>query len=129
MDRAARSSDLAARDPQRLSGGQAQLVALASVLALRPAYLVLDEPTSQLDPQGTLLVGDALAAIAAEAGTGILLVEHKRTSWRAWRGGSLCWTRAAWSLQGDAAHVLGRSGNPGPRRPAAVRGRAGHGGA
>jgi len=68
---------LAERDAQRLSGGQAQLVALASVLALRPPYLVLDEPTSQLDPQGTRLVGDALAALAAEAGVGILLVEHK----------------------------------------------------
>ncbi len=68
---------LAAKDPARLSGGQAQLVALASVLALRPAYLVLDEPTSQLDPQGTRLVGEALARLAGETGTGILLVEHK----------------------------------------------------
>ena len=58
--------DLVARDPARISGGQAQLVALAGVLALRPAYLVLDEPTSQLDPQGTRLVGDALAALAAQ---------------------------------------------------------------
>ena len=68
---------LAERDPQRLSGGQAQLVALAAVLALRPRYLVLDEPTSQLGPQGTRLVGDALVAVAAEHGTGILVVEHK----------------------------------------------------
>ena len=68
--------DLAERDPHRLSGGQAQLVALASVVALRPSMLVLDEPTSQLDPAGTRLVGDALARLA-EAGTAILLVEHK----------------------------------------------------
>lgn len=68
---------LASRDPLRVSGGQAQLVALASVLALRPAYLVLDEPTSQLDPEGTQLVGDALAGLAVTAGTGILIVEHK----------------------------------------------------
>ena len=68
---------LAPRDPARLSGGQAQLVALASVLALQPAYLVLDEPTSQLDPQGTRLVGEALAHLASETGTGILVVEHK----------------------------------------------------
>jgi energy-coupling factor transport system ATP-binding protein len=68
---------LAERDPQRLSGGQAQLVALASVLALRPSLLVLDEPTSQLDPAGTRLVGDALSRFAAENGTAVLLVEHK----------------------------------------------------
>jgi len=68
---------LAPRDPARLSGGQAQLVALASVLALRPAYLVLDEPTSQLDPQGTQLAGEAFARLTRSGEVGILLVEHK----------------------------------------------------
>ncbi len=72
-----RIEPLAARNPDLLSGGQAQLVALASVLALRPAYLVLDEPTSQLDPFGTRLVGQALVELARETGTGILVVEHK----------------------------------------------------
>ena len=69
--------DIADRDPARLSGGQAQLVALAGVLALLPRYLVLDEPTSQLDPLGTKLVGDALERAARATGTGILIVEHK----------------------------------------------------
>jgi energy-coupling factor transport system ATP-binding protein len=63
--------------PLRLSGGQAQLVVLASILALRPRVLVLDEPTSQLDPDGTCLVGDALARLAAETGTAILVAEHR----------------------------------------------------
>lgn len=72
-----RIESLAPRDPNLLSGGQAQLVALASVLALRPAYLVLDEPTSQLDPLGTRLVGQALVELARATGTGILVVEHK----------------------------------------------------
>ena len=75
--RAVGIEDLAPRDPARLSGGQGQLVALASVLALRPRYLILDEPTSELDPAGTALVVGALARVAEETGAGILLVEHK----------------------------------------------------
>ena len=74
---ALRIGHLAARDPARLSGGQAQLVALAAVLALRPKCLVLDEPTSQLDPEGTRLVGEAIQRIAREAGSAVLVVEHK----------------------------------------------------
>jgi len=69
-------ADLLPRDPLRVSGGQAQLVALAAVLALRPAVLVLDEPTSQLDPLGTRLVQGALSGLAG-SGTAILMVEHK----------------------------------------------------
>jgi energy-coupling factor transport system ATP-binding protein len=65
------------RDPGRLSGGQAQLVALAAVIALGPKYLILDEPTSQLDPLGTRLVGETLARAARETGVGILIAEHK----------------------------------------------------
>lgn len=68
--------ELAEREPDRLSGGQMQLVALAGVLAMRPAYLLLDEPTAQLDPMGSALVADAIARLA-ESGAGILLTEQK----------------------------------------------------
>jgi len=67
---------LVTRDPQRLSGGQAQLVAIASLLAMRPRHIILDEPTAQLDPAGTRLVGEALRSLA-ETGTSLLIVEHK----------------------------------------------------
>ena len=63
---------LAERDQQRLSGGQQQLVAMAGLLAMRPAHLVLDEPTAQLDPAGTRLVGEAIARLAAN-GASILV--------------------------------------------------------
>jgi energy-coupling factor transport system ATP-binding protein len=66
---------LAERHPARLSGGQAQLVAIASMLAMRPRHLVLDEPVAELDGHGRRLVGDALSAIGA-AGTGLLVAEH-----------------------------------------------------
>lgn len=64
------------RDPQRLSGGQTQLVAIASLLAMRPRHVIFDEPTAQLDPGGTRLVGEALRALA-ETGTSMLVAEHK----------------------------------------------------
>ena len=71
-----RIEGLAERDPRRLSGGQQQLVAMAGLLAMRPAHLVLDEPTAQLDPAGTRLVGDAIARLA-EGGASILIAEQK----------------------------------------------------
>jgi energy-coupling factor transporter ATP-binding protein EcfA2 len=71
-----RLEPLVERDPQRLSGGQAQLVAIASLLAMRPRHVILDEPTAQLDPEGTRLVGEALKALA-EDGTSLLIAEHK----------------------------------------------------
>src|SRR5665811_551828 len=50
-----RIEHLAERDPARLSGGQGQLVAIASLLAVNSRHIVLDEPTAQLDPEGCLL--------------------------------------------------------------------------
>lgn len=70
-------SELAERSPFALSGGQQQRVAIASVLAMKPKLLVLDEPTSQLDPQGTKEVFKILDKLARQADTTVVIVEQK----------------------------------------------------
>ena len=69
-------SDLADRSPYSLSGGQQQRVALTSILVMQPKVLVLDEPTSQMDPIGTREVFGVIRAMAARGMT-VVLVEHK----------------------------------------------------
>ncbi len=64
------------RSPFALSGGQMQRLAIASVLAMEPDVLVLDEPTSQLDPSGTREVFDAVAALCRQGMT-VIMAEHK----------------------------------------------------
>ncbi len=65
------------REATTLSGGERQRVAIAGALAAAPSCLVLDEPTSQLDPQGAEDVLAALARLNADLGTTVLLAEHR----------------------------------------------------
>ncbi|MDR1795132.1 MAG: energy-coupling factor ABC transporter ATP-binding protein [Erysipelotrichaceae bacterium] len=69
-------SDLLEKNPNQLSGGQRQRVAFAAIIAMDAEMLVIDEPTSQLDPQGT---EDVFAIIdkLKTSGKTIILVEHK----------------------------------------------------
>ncbi|CAA7600395.1 Putative ABC transporter [Acididesulfobacillus acetoxydans] len=60
-----------------LSGGQKQRVAIAAMLAMRPQVLVLDEPTSELDPVGTQEVLQVLKELNERDGLTVILVEHK----------------------------------------------------
>jgi energy-coupling factor transport system ATP-binding protein len=64
------------RSPFALSGGQQRRVALAGVLALRPKYLVLDEPTAGLDPKGRRELLATIRSLHAQHGTTILFVSH-----------------------------------------------------
>jgi energy-coupling factor transporter ATP-binding protein EcfA2 len=69
-------SDLADRSPYSLSGGQQQRVALTSILVMQPKVLVLDEPTSQMDPIGTREVFGVIRTMA-KRGMTVILAEHK----------------------------------------------------
>lgn len=60
-----------------LSGGQKQLLNLAAVMAMNPSVLILDEPTSQLDPIAAVDFLETLAKINREIGTTIILSEHR----------------------------------------------------
>lgn len=65
----------------KLSGGQKQRLALASVLAMRPGLLLLDEPTGNLDPEGVHEVRRATEAVLAATGATLVVVEHRVDVW------------------------------------------------
>ncbi|WP_337488079.1 ABC transporter ATP-binding protein [Phascolarctobacterium succinatutens] len=61
----------------KLSGGQRQRLALASILVTRPGLLILDEPVSQMNPQGVQSFMQLLVRLNREAGIAILMIEHR----------------------------------------------------
>lgn len=65
------------RAPYELSGGQQQRAAIASVLAMRPDVIVLDEPTSFLDPKSSLEIIEAISFLNRRLGITVVLVEHR----------------------------------------------------
>jgi energy-coupling factor transport system ATP-binding protein len=82
---------------RRLSGGQQQRLALAGALAPRPGLLVLDEPTANLDPAGTVTFLATLAKLRDERAATVVLVEHR--------------VDQAWPLA-DVVLALDRAGTP-----------------
>jgi energy-coupling factor transporter ATP-binding protein EcfA2 len=68
---------MADRDTYALSGGQKQRLAIASVLMLRPDIILLDEPTSELDPVGKAEVFEVVDRLRRESATTIVMVEHE----------------------------------------------------
>ena len=69
--------ELRDRAPFELSGGQQQRVAIASVLAMQPEIIVLDEPTSSLDPLSAKNILDVIHRLNKDLGITIILVEHR----------------------------------------------------
>ena len=69
--------DLRERSPHEVSGGQQQRVAIASVLAMRPELIVLDEPTSFLDPLSAEKIFKVIHKLNTKLGITVVLVEHR----------------------------------------------------
>jgi len=69
--------DLRERAPHELSGGQQQRVAISCVLAMQPEVMVLDEPTSFLDPVGAQKIFEVVNDLNKKLGITVVLVEHR----------------------------------------------------
>lgn len=68
------------RSPHELSSGQQQKVAIASILAMRPSVLILDEPTSQLDPRSSIDIINFVKELNRNEGITVVLAEHRLES-------------------------------------------------
>jgi energy-coupling factor transporter ATPase len=69
--------DIRERSPHEISGGQQQRVAIAAVLAMEPEIIVLDEPTSFLDPLSAEKIFEVIYRLNKEQGITVILVEHR----------------------------------------------------
>ena len=68
--------EFAEKSPFELSGGEKRRAALAGILAMRPKYLVLDEPMAGLDPRGRREILALIESLRRDFGTGIVMVSH-----------------------------------------------------
>lgn len=70
-------ADFRTQSPFHLSGGQKQRVAIASILAMLPSVLILDEPTANLDPLGKREVFEVVRTLKEQQGMTVIMVEHE----------------------------------------------------
>lgn len=102
--------------PQELSGGQAQRVVIARVLAARPRLILADEPTSQLDRQTADHVADVLIQVSDEIGAALVVATHDRAI-----GGRMT---TVWPMRDGRLHAAAASAsvaNPHPPQPRGTR--------
>jgi energy-coupling factor transport system ATP-binding protein len=95
------------RETATLSGGERQRVAIASALALQPRVLVLDEPTSQLDPRGAEDVLAALTRLNEDLGVTVVLAEHRLERVMSHADRMLLLRPGSPPLDGDPRDILG----------------------
>jgi energy-coupling factor transporter ATP-binding protein EcfA2 len=98
--------DIRERSPHEISGGQQQRVAIASVLAMEPDIIVLDEPTSFLDPLSAEKIFDVIYKLNKEQGITVVLVEHRLDLTAKYTDHLIVMDRGTVRFEGDPRDVL-----------------------
>jgi len=99
--------NLRERAPHELSGGQQQRVAIASIIAMRPEIMVLDEPTSFLDPLGAQKIFEVISELNKSLGMTVILVEHRLDLAARYANHVVVMDKGKVVLDGDPRAVLG----------------------
>ena len=94
-----------------LSGGQKQRLALASILAMGPGLLLLDEPTANLDPSGVAEVRGAVEAVVEKTGATVVVVEHRVDVWASLVDRVIVVADGAIAADGPLRQVLAQQGD------------------
>jgi len=100
-------SKLLDRAPHELSGGQQQRVAIAGIIAMRPEIMVLDEPTSFLDPVGAKKIFEVINELSKSLGMTVILVEHRLDLAARYTNHVVVMDRGKIVLDGNPKKVLG----------------------
>ena len=100
-------SNLLDRAPHELSGGQQQRVAIAGIIAMRPEIMVLDEPTSFLDPVGAKKIFEVINELSKSLGMTVILVEHRLDLAARYASQVVVMDRGEIVLDGNPKKVLG----------------------
>jgi energy-coupling factor transporter ATPase len=98
--------DLRERSPHEVSGGQQQRVAIASVLAMQPEIIVLDEPTSFLDPLSAEKIFEVIYKLNKEQGITVVLVEHRLDLTAKYTNHLVVMDEGKICLEGDPREIL-----------------------
>lgn len=98
--------DLRERAPYELSGGQQQRVAIASVLAMQPEVIVLDEPTSFLDPLSARKIFEVIHQLNENLGITVVLVEHRLDLTARYANHIVIMNEGKVALDGDTREIL-----------------------
>jgi len=100
--------DIRDRSPHEISGGQQQRVAIASVLAMEPEIIVLDEPTSYLDPLSAEKIFEVIYKLNKEQGITVVLVEHRLDLTAKYTNHLIVMDQGRVCLEGDPRDILSK---------------------